>query len=519
MKRESQGSFPTGLAAAVLVVLAAVGLIVGELVVSSRNTLAANGNWIASKTEMAVPLMGAYSFLYSRQPLAGGRLDLAAWHGFQEVVLDRDLDPERIELDFLLQRNAYFTVEINRAGDRYHGLRISRHKAFPSIFFRASTDGRFFRDQRIRELPRSALREWHRLRIELDDDRTTLFVDDREIGSFELEITRPHRIGLRGGRFPGYVDNLRVVERDGSVFREGFGRPRNWARVYASSILLLPALAVVLFLVLGRVTSVSAKFLLFYFLMFAGVLAIAAGAIYGLTSYRSFLYPDPTPGRLAEEAHWRDSAAETIFARIEEDYSPTPEPGVHRVLFLGSSQTWGAGAAREADTLVRRTERLLNRRAESERFECINMAVSGFRLEQMAQAWAERGVALEPHTVIVNAANNDVGFNRAKFEAALASIVDGAHAAGARVLLVMEPNAVERDTRTLRQLHGLMAGVAESRAVPIVNMHQHLAERYDEGFLWWDWIHLTSYGQRLFAERLVEALVEYGLVELGTGED
>jgi hypothetical protein len=45
-------------------------------------------------------------------------------------------------------------------------------------------------------------------------------------------------------------------------------------------------------------------------------------------------------------------------------------------------------------------------------------------------------------------------------------------------------------------------------------MPRHLAERADDGFLWWDWVHLTSYGQELFAEFLVDELERLEVVQL-----
>ncbi len=76
----------------------------------------------------------------------------------------------------------------------------------------------------------------------------------------------------------------------------------------------------------------------------------------------------------------------------------------------------------------------------------------------------------------------------------------------------MEPNSVENDTQSLLRHHAAMARVAEAPGVPILDMHSYLAERYDDGFLWWDQIHLTSFGHQLFAHRLFEELIRLGLV-------
>ena len=51
-----------------------------------------------------------------------------------------------------------------------------------------------------------------------------------------------------------------------------------------------------------------------------------------------------------------------------------------------------------------------------------------------------------------------------------------------------------------------MSVVVESRGVPVIDMHSYLRDKYDEGFLWWDSVHLADFGQDLFAEKLYNEL-------------
>ena len=44
--------------------------------------------------------------------------------------------------------------------------------------------------------------------------------------------------------------------------------------------------------------------------------------------------------------------------------------------------------------------------------------------------------------------------------------------------------------------------------------HPVLAQRADDGFLWRDWVHLTSFGHKVFAEHLVAELARLGVVEI-----
>ncbi len=59
-----------------------------------------------------------------------------------------------------------------------------------------------------------------------------------------------------------------------------------------------------------------------------------------------------------------------------------------------------------------------------------------------------------------------------------------------------------------------MAAIGGQYDVPVIDTQGLLARREDDGFLWWDQVHLTSFGHRLFAEHLVEALEQIGIVTL-----
>ena len=57
-----------------------------------------------------------------------------------------------------------------------------------------------------------------------------------------------------------------------------------------------------------------------------------------------------------------------------------------------------------------------------------------------------------------------------------------------------------------------MQTIAATNDVPVIPMHEYLGRNYTRGFLWWDHVHLTSYGHQLFAERLYQGLHEFELV-------
>ena len=94
-----------GVLAVCVVLQSALGVVAARAWLAQHNTLLANGRWASTKTELERGLMGAYAFVTERNALAGGMLNLGAWHGYNEVRYSDELAaPRRVELDFYLQR-------------------------------------------------------------------------------------------------------------------------------------------------------------------------------------------------------------------------------------------------------------------------------------------------------------------------------------------------------------------------------------------------------------------------------
>ena len=60
-----------------------------------------------------------------------------------------------------------------------------------------------------------------------------------------------------------------------------------------------------------------------------------------------------------------------------------------------------------------------------------------------------------------------------------------------------------------------MSEVTDRGKVPIISLHSHLSNRdiYDSGIIWWDVVHMTSYGQQKAAEFIANGLLERGIVK------
>jgi lysophospholipase L1-like esterase len=87
-------------------------------------------------------------------------------------------------------------------------------------------------------------------------------------------------------------------------------------------------------------------------------------------------------------------------------------------------------------------------------------------------------------------------------------------AAGGRVVFLLEPNAAEVDHRGLQKKHSAIQTLGQELRVPVWNLDGYLSSDsvYDSG-MWWDKVHLTSYGHGVVAEWLAPqmlAIIRFG---------
>jgi lysophospholipase L1-like esterase len=234
-----------------------------------------------------------------------------------------------------------------------------------------------------------------------------------------------------------------------------------------------------------------------------GVLLLCVGLAWAAEAlYLGRLHPDQVDFAGYENHIEYESA---VTKRLSESIpAGPPPPGVRRILAVGTSQTWGSGAPSYADTWVARVERGLNEAArDGERFELINTGIPGLDGPSLLPIYLEQWLVLQPEAVLIDLGNNDR--DPSKLAAALEVFVDLHQKRGIRTVFIPEPNTTENrgSLHKLEAKHDAMRELAERRGIPVIEVHQPLVERRDEGFLWWDRVHLTAFGQQLFAETVL----------------
>jgi len=192
---------------------------------------------------------------------------------------------------------------------------------------------------------------------------------------------------------------------------------------------------------------------------------------YRLTAYRdgqSLLFPDTAEG----VAQYRREHAQPKLC----------------VLFLGTSQTWGEGAYRLDETLPRYVADALPPGTE-----VVNAARRGSNSVELMHRYLDHLYHLQPNLVVVNLGNNDLSA-----DVLADSLKKLAHLP---LLVVLEANSPEEPYEALKAKHEAM----KATGLPCVDLHGYLVAQRG-GHLWWDKVHLTSYGQQLAGAFLAEEI-------------
>jgi len=471
----------------------ACALLIGHLYAAQQNTLERNGRWIASKALLEQGVMGTLNFLSQPNTLAGEQLHLGAWHGFQEVLYRAPLAFEEVDCDLRLAENAYLILICNRTPQGFCGVRLSRNPRFPDLFFVARPDGEFTATQPL--LPTRKERDgWLHLEGRFRADGFTVSLDGEPLGDFSFPVPSPQGFGFRCGLADVAIDNV-SLQTVGATQRieDHFSN--------TGDLFLASVIAGFGFLLLDAIVLMVARRPRRQVL-----LAIASGSLATLlclilftVAHRSVLATRHAAGSKEEEERLRRSEVELVTQEIRAGTSATPQSGTRRVLFVGTSQTWGSGATRREENYVRTVERELATQ-HGLSTECINAGILALDSAWLLKLYESQWIQLEPDLLVLNLSNNDK--DAAVFERALEGFLTLNREHGIPTLLALEANSIEHRLNG-PVLHSVVRRVAERHGTPLLDLHGQMSAATDRGLLWWDFVHPTSFGHRILGTALV----------------
>ena len=496
-------------------VSALLAAIVTEIGRGWNHTLASNGRWTSTKVLIRPDGVGGDPYLWSRRALPDDQLDLSAWYGFQEVLYREPLRMREIRFDLLLARDAWAYLIFNKDAAGFSAIRLSANANYENLFVQATDMGRF--SSRVKLDAATLTPEVrHAIRVDLDRDKgeVRLFVDERSAGNVAAPVLDRMNVGFRGDALQALVDNVLIRTRDPEAtitedFHSRTDRLRGFLVALASVLAVTYAI---------RPRRRRPEKVVLGMIIWAAVALPCAAEIYAADVFFAKRYPKyywPRPSAVLNPARQspRDPDAYEIskipIRREEDPYVKLlrarqpmrPDPEVFRVLFLGTSQTYGIGVSRAEEAFVWLTEKRLNETPPlpAKRIQCVNGAIPGVETGDALEEYRSETIRLVPDLCILNFSINDRNGPRA-FASNLKEFVRLNRALGVPTVFSLEAVPTVCALRQRFAMHDLMRRLARELDVPLWDLHGALCARYDEGFLWWDGAHLARFGQVVAAE-------------------
>lgn len=471
-----------------------------------NNTLLTNGKWHSSKLRLEKSVYGAAQYFMGTPTLAHGELNLGAWYGYQEVVLKDPVRAEYLSFNTLLSSDSYMMVMLDRDKEQFHAIRLSNHPDYESAYIRMNELGEFLS---VEPLSHQALGtdQWHWVQVVINREMRTvhLRIDGQDIAELDITLPTEQRLGFRGSYNPTYIDFIEVRDdKNAIVLDEQFSYHDDQAltKQFVLFVVVLGIYGAIFFGVLYWKQTKS--------IAYGAVLILTMNLVFTFGAFTHYLqnyylpaYPNPNSQlyRFTKylELHRRKveeySAAHDIAPTVRE----YQQRGPINVLVIGSSQTWGAGAQYTDETFVHVAEFLANQAAGQERFTFINTGKSGAKSSELLELYKGVWLDFHPQIVVTNLSNNDD--DRDAFEKNLRQFAQINAQKGIETVLVLEANSPEFQSDDL-PLHSTMSEVAQEYDLQVIDLHSYLRAKEQTGAIWWDNVHLTSYGHRLAGEYL-----------------
>jgi lysophospholipase L1-like esterase len=494
----------------ILVLLLLIALIINQIYLLSQNTLENNDKWISMKREVQMGLLGANIFYSDKVALRQSKLNLGAWHGFQGVIYKEKINPGEIEFDFFLTDNSYFYFIFNKNAENYLGIRVSVNKAFNNVLVSAYINGGFTKKT---ELPLNNIKKdsWNRFRIIFQNNQFSFFINRKFIGNFNEVLLHEQYFGFRGSYNPVFIDNVLVKQKGSNVIiKESFS---NKKKQFQSGISIFLAV-LLLNVMIGLILAIRKRN--FKKIVFSIILLNILLLFFSIASLSFYYYANEIKTRypkvhglfrniMKEEEIFVNREAEYINRRIMNDYKTEVSENINRILFIGTSQTVGAGAGCMEETFVRLIEDILNRSGTGQ-YECINAGVHGSNSHELIRYYENSWIKFKPKVSVINLSNNDQ--DKEAFRLSMQRFIDLDKNFGIGTIFILEANSREVSSDLL-SFHEIMKELGKKDNILTIDLHNYLLEKDDIGILWWDGVHMTSYGQKLTAEFISSKILTF----------
>lgn len=460
--------------------------------ISYKNyTLYENGHWESGKTKLKKGVVATWCMLFTKAGLSRNTLNISAWQGYQEFIYYKPLYYIK-KIQFQCKsNNRPFTLFINKTDSISYGIYFNYQNDSISCLFSCDNSGKFIlkHDFSIGTALKNS--KWNEINVETKDKHVVLAINNRDMGSWELPIPNTTKIGFRGSSNAIYIDDIIITGKTNML--EFFSPPisTHW-QAFLSLFILLLLLTVFpsnkLFIALIAFFTISFIYALYFWFL-------------------SSRYPHSDNYIDFKGVSSNIESEQEVCTRLKTEY-PLKNTANKRnvILFIGSSQTWGAGTSWNGKTIPEIIQDTLRAKFNDTATLVINCGISGSTSDKLFSIYKKEWIQYKPLLTIINLSTND--YDTIVFRKSLSSFAKLNDSLKIKTLFIAEPNDLFHTPR-LAENHRIMNMIANQELkVPVINIQQYMDSCQGLGFIWWDYVHLTDYGYVLMANKIKDPIIQ-----------
>lgn len=467
-----------------------------SILASITNSLEKEGEWLHGG-ERYLP-GEEKDFSIKRQTLAGGKLRVGAFGGFQEVYYNKKINAKEAEIsgNVLIADESFFFVFIKDARNYRFGIRLGLSAINPSRFLVVSPSGEFISSQKINlKIPLGNFP----FSMRLKESQLSININGvKEFFNLSHIVNKPFRLGVKGGvRNDSLlfsqgvdIDNISILVDGVTIFHDSFSG--NWSgENIAISLALAFSLLVISYLTKGVLLPLFRILIICLFCFYC--------MEYFLLSYRqfnlSFFDADP----------WKDDILANANIKMSNYQKSLENRSKRLILLIGGSKTAGAGALSKKETWPVYFEKSLKKNKKN--VSIVNMGICAASTRHMRKYYEKALKAIKPDMTIFLIGIND----RQHSDMAVNFLELVRLNKNYDIKTVLSPEIFFTDTLSGDdyQNYQILKKIAkENEDIEWIDTYSKMQDvlRSDQGIYWDDCIHFSTYGQLRFAQELEKLL-------------
>lgn len=455
-------------------------------------TLYDNGNWESGKTKLKKGVIAAWCMMFTKAGLSKNILNISAWLGYQELIYKKPVCPSSVTFRCRAY-NRQFCFYTNKTDTVSEGLYFSYSHDTTCCRFKVNNAGKFIYTQNFTVGKELKNNHWNTCRVSFTNDSGYLMINNKAYGCWPQNINCNRKIGFRGSGYNVYVDDIYYTDRAGNnILIDNFTPP---SHINSQALWLLAVLLALLILFNGQRLYISAVSL-FIMSAFCLIYFWVLSAWYP----RSFIDIDFKGHTSSIELEGQ------VRARLRKEYPLNEFSGKKNlILFIGSSQTWGAGISTQGKTMPQLIEDTLRTFFNDTSITVINCGISGHTSEKLLAVYKTEWIKYRPSLVIINSGTNDA--DTAVLRNSIHQFLDLDDSLKIKTVLIAEPNDLYH-TEKLKLNHLILVQeAAKYKRCSMVQVQAWMDSCNTKGFIWWDYVHLTDYGYELMADKITAPII------------